>query len=153
MTGKQAHTPLPEQLDYFVGNANGRGLIRIEGYGTGEHIASASRGKESEAHIAEIVRRYNAAPTLLAERDALRAALLEAEGALRGAALELDRAQEALHTAHPSVRACEIGLGLGSKAEHYRNKADEAASVLRITEARTLLGQGNPTPDRDEGDR
>lgn len=47
-TTKVAHTAGP--WDYFVGNANGRGLIRIEQKGTGVHIASMVRGPESEAN-------------------------------------------------------------------------------------------------------
>lgn len=46
------HTKGP--WDYFVGNANGRGLIRIEASHLsddgGHHIASMPRGKESEAN-------------------------------------------------------------------------------------------------------
>lgn len=51
--------------DYFVGKANGRGLIRIEtGQGTkpqGEHIASLVRNQQSEANARLIA----AAPDLL----------------------------------------------------------------------------------------
>lgn len=47
--------------NYFVGNANGRGLIRIEVDGTGEHIASMPRGKKSE----DRARLIAAAPELL----------------------------------------------------------------------------------------
>lgn len=53
-------------LTYFVGNSNGRGLIRIEEEDTGEHIASAPRGTQSEANIAELVRRYNSHDAILA---------------------------------------------------------------------------------------
>lgn len=61
----------PEQLDCFVGNANGRGLIRLEGYQTGVHIASMPRGAQSEAYAAEICRRYNAHANLLAALENL----------------------------------------------------------------------------------
>lgn len=44
---KQKHTE--GRLDVFVGNADGRGLIRLEIQGTGQHIASMPRGKQSEA--------------------------------------------------------------------------------------------------------
>lgn len=52
--------------DYFVGNADGRGLIRIEVSGEapkncGQHIASMPRGAESEANARLIA----AAPELL----------------------------------------------------------------------------------------
>ena len=58
-TTKAAHTPGP--WDCFVGNADGRGLIRIEQYGTGQHIASMQRGAVSEANARLIA----AAPDLL----------------------------------------------------------------------------------------
>lgn len=57
----------PGPWDYFVGNANGRGLIRIEQQGTGVHIASMPRGVVSEANARLIA----AAPDLLAALDAL----------------------------------------------------------------------------------
>jgi hypothetical protein len=60
MTQSHTPTPLAKEIDIFVGNANGRGLIRIEEYGTGEHIASMPRGVKSEAQANEIMRRYNA---------------------------------------------------------------------------------------------
>lgn len=53
-----AHTTGP--WTYFVGNANGRGLIRIEQEGTGKHIASLVRGDEAEKNAALIA----AAPEL-----------------------------------------------------------------------------------------
>lgn len=53
------HTKGP--WNYFVGNANGRGLIRIEVDGTGEHIASMPRGNKSE----DRARLMTAAPDLL----------------------------------------------------------------------------------------
>ncbi len=46
---------------YFVGNANGRGLIRIEQDGTGVHVASMQRGAISQANARLIA----AAPDLL----------------------------------------------------------------------------------------
>ena len=49
-----------ERLNYFVGNANGRGLIRIEVEGTGEHIASLTRSKRNEAWAHRIVQAVNA---------------------------------------------------------------------------------------------
>ena len=52
--------PTPGPWDYFVGNANGRGLIRIEQLGTGVHIASLQRGAVSEANARLIA----AAPTM-----------------------------------------------------------------------------------------
>lgn len=51
--------PADAKLNYFVGNANGRGLIRIEVEGTGEHVASMPRGKMSEAYAKEMVERWN----------------------------------------------------------------------------------------------
>lgn len=56
---------IPESLAVFVGNANGRGLIRIEEENTGKHIASAPRGEESEKIIFEIARRYDLHTELL----------------------------------------------------------------------------------------
>lgn len=63
------------ELDYFVGNSNGRGLIRIEGHGTGEHVASAPRGAESEKRVAEVCRRYNCHADLLAALERAHTAL------------------------------------------------------------------------------
>lgn len=58
------HTPGP--WDWFVGNSNGRGLIRIErgseAPDAGGHIASLTRGAENEANARLIA----AAPELLA---------------------------------------------------------------------------------------
>lgn len=55
------HTATP--WDYFVGNANGRGLVRIEAASesadAGSHIASMARGAVSEANAAHIVRCVN----------------------------------------------------------------------------------------------
>lgn len=63
------HTPGP--WDYFVGNANGRGLIRVETAHdapvAGVHIASAVRGAESEANARLIA----AAPDMLAALKAM----------------------------------------------------------------------------------
>jgi hypothetical protein len=56
------HSPLP--WTYFVGNANGRGLIRIEQEGTGVHVASMPRGAVSEANADYIVRACNNAQRL-----------------------------------------------------------------------------------------
>lgn len=57
------HTPGP--WDYFVGNANGRGLIRVETAASaataGVHVASLARGGNSEANARLIA----AAPELL----------------------------------------------------------------------------------------
>jgi hypothetical protein len=54
---------------YFVGNANGRGLIRIEAQHdspeAGTHIASMPRGAISEANAALLVEAVNALPNLL----------------------------------------------------------------------------------------
>ena len=56
-----AHTPGP--LNYFVGNANGKGLIRIETDAdapvAGVHIASMPRGAQSEADAARLVLAWN----------------------------------------------------------------------------------------------
>jgi hypothetical protein len=59
------HTPRP--WNYFVGDANGRGLIRIEQHNTGEHIASMLRNEASEANARLIA----AAPDLLAALQGL----------------------------------------------------------------------------------
>lgn len=58
-------------LDCFFGNADGRGLTRIEVHGTGEHVASMPRGSVSEATALEICRRWNAHTDLLAACIAL----------------------------------------------------------------------------------
>lgn len=67
-TPSQKHTPGP--WTYFVGNADGRGLIRIEvdrsADGAGTHIASMQRGTQSEANAAFIVRACNAHDGLVA---------------------------------------------------------------------------------------
>jgi len=55
------------ELDCFFGNANGRGLTRIEVMGIGHHVASMPRGPISEATALEICRRWNAHADLLAE--------------------------------------------------------------------------------------
>lgn len=58
-----AHTPGP--WDYFVGNSDGRGLIRVETSASapaaGVHVASLTRGATSEANARLIA----AAPALL----------------------------------------------------------------------------------------
>lgn len=64
---------LPGPLTYFVGNADGKGLVRIETAAesplAGEHVASLTRNRESDA--AEIVRRWNAHETLLTTLESL----------------------------------------------------------------------------------
>ncbi|HXE09583.1 MAG TPA: hypothetical protein VN612_16895 [Acidobacteriaceae bacterium] len=75
------HTPGP--WTYFVGNANGRGLIRIETAHdakpvAGVHIASMARGGVSKANARLIA----AAPLLLQE--------------LRGASTQMERAAECI---------------------------------------------------------
>ena len=69
--GQAEHTP----WDYFVGNANGRGLIRIEVENTGEHIASMPRGAKSEARAAHIVHCVNTHAALAARCRELEAAV------------------------------------------------------------------------------
>lgn len=53
----------PGALDYFVGNANGRGLIRIEACSespeAGDHIASLTRTAKNEANAKHIVLCWN----------------------------------------------------------------------------------------------
>jgi len=78
---------------YFVGNANGRGLIRIEVEDTGEHITSMPRGAADEANAAHIVRCVNAHPRLVAAlerfaRYADRYVLSEAETEIANQARE-----------------------------------------------------------------
>lgn len=57
------HTPASGPLTYFVGNSDGRGLIRIEtdlrAPVAGIHICSMPRGAQSEANAEEMVRRWN----------------------------------------------------------------------------------------------
>lgn len=55
---EQKHTG--GEWDYFVGNANGRGLIRIEQHGTGKIISTMVRGEISEANARRIVACVNA---------------------------------------------------------------------------------------------
>lgn len=61
------HTEGP--LTFFVGNSDGRGLIRIESSIdapiAGAHIASMPRGEKSEANADELVRRWNAHEALV----------------------------------------------------------------------------------------
>jgi hypothetical protein len=61
------NTPVP--WDYFVGDANGRGLIRIEAGNAsedaGHHIASMPRGAVSEANAALIVKAVNSHEALV----------------------------------------------------------------------------------------
>ncbi len=77
--------PNPVKLCYFVGNANGRGLVRIEIDGSEEnagfHIASMTRGKESWA--AEMVDRWNCHGDMIA-------ALIKAESCLAYAVMALE---------------------------------------------------------------
>lgn len=65
---REGHTATP--FCYFVGNGNGRGLIRIEADNlsadAGQHIASMPRGDASEATAAFIVRACNSHDDLLA---------------------------------------------------------------------------------------
>jgi hypothetical protein len=75
-TSKHAFTAGP--WDYFVGNANGRGLIRVEAAvssdDAGEHICSFPRGPKGEAHAALVAEAGTVAhetgltPRQLAER-------------------------------------------------------------------------------------
>lgn len=87
-----AQTPIP--WTYFVGNTNGRGLIRIEVDGTGEHIASMPRGAISEARAAFIVRAVNSHAALI---EALEWALMFFDADFEHA--ELDKARVALSLA------------------------------------------------------
>ena len=68
MAKKAVHTPGP--WDYFVGNANGRGLIRIEAGNdsgkAGHHIASMPRGAESESNADLICKAVNSHEFMLA---------------------------------------------------------------------------------------
>lgn len=74
-----AHTPGP--WDFFVGNANGKGLIRIEGHcdspEAGHHIASMPRGDVSEANAQLIA----AAPDMLAALQAIEHGLRDTRSA------------------------------------------------------------------------
>jgi hypothetical protein len=72
------------QIDYFVGNANGQGLIRIEQHGTGKHIASMPRGASSEADADRIINCWNACVGMenpQAEIERLRAQLAAQQSA------------------------------------------------------------------------
>lgn len=82
----RGYTALP--WTYFVGNANGRGLIRIEGdissEEAGHHIASMARGAVSEANAAFIVRACNSHNDLLEALRGLCLGSAEMEQALWG---------------------------------------------------------------------
>lgn len=69
--------------DYFVGNANGRGLVRVEAALTsedaGEHICSFPRGPKGEAHAALVTE----AGTVLHETGLTPRQLADAYTALR----------------------------------------------------------------------
>lgn len=62
--------PTPGPFTYFVGNSNGRGLIRIETAHdapiAGIHIASMPRGSQSKANAAFLVHTANCHAELLA---------------------------------------------------------------------------------------
>lgn len=83
-TATAKHAPGP--WDYFVGNANGRGLIRIEQSGTGQHIASMQRGAVSGANARLIA----AAPDLLAALEELADAFKGDDGLERAMNIGLD---------------------------------------------------------------
>jgi hypothetical protein len=78
MTSKAGHTFTAGPWDYFVGNANGRGLVRVEAALTsddaGEHICSFPRGSKGEAHAAlvaeagTVLHETSLTPRQLAER-------------------------------------------------------------------------------------
>jgi hypothetical protein len=113
--GKAATQVLEGDLTYFVGNANGRGLIRIEVAGTGEHIASMPRGTASEARAAQIVSRFNSHAS-----DQRR--IKELEEGLEAACIDME------------ARALDFGRQLLPRLE----------SVTRLNRARALLSQGAP---------
>lgn len=89
---------------YFVGNANGRGLIRIEADHSspdaGKHIASLPRGKDSEAMAAFMVDAMN-------EHAPLYAALENLLGAFGRIATQeqRDTESEALADARAIIKA------------------------------------------------
>ena len=64
------HTPTLLPWTYFVGNACGRGLVRVEAasdsQSAGEHVASLTRGPVSVANANYIVRACNAHADLVA---------------------------------------------------------------------------------------
>lgn len=69
MTDPTKPKPTPTPWDMFVGNANGKGLIRIEAgcdsEEPGRHIASMPRGAISEANAWLIVEAVNAHAVLV----------------------------------------------------------------------------------------
>lgn len=87
--------------DCFVGNANGRGLIRIEAAGL--HIASLTRGAENEANALYICEAVNAHDALVAQVASLREALTQCADALEGYADERQAAAEAARAALAEV--------------------------------------------------
>jgi hypothetical protein len=101
MTPKAGHTFTAGPWDYFVGNANGRGLVRVEAAissdDAGEHICSFPRGSKGEAHAAllaeagTVLHEAGLTPRQLAEqRDELLAAL-------QWALAELDKSTSYAH--------------------------------------------------------
>lgn len=110
MTAKtQSHTP--ERLTYFVGNANGRGLIRIEVDGTGEHVASMPRGFASEYRANRIATCVNAcagipdpASTLASVRAALEELIAAEDASIdQFTAVEIDRIEAAMTAARAAI--------------------------------------------------
>lgn len=95
MASKAGHTFTAGPWAVFVGNANGRGLVRVEADLTsddaGEHICSFPRGSKGEAHAALVAEAGTVAhetgltPRQLAkQRDELLEALRGTEEAIDG---------------------------------------------------------------------
>lgn len=96
--------------DYFVGNANGRGLIRIEAHcdsvEAGKHIASMPRGADSEANASFIVLACNSHYSLV---EAITELLATHPAAYRDANKIDNRTDNAVKIAKAALAAVTIG--------------------------------------------
>jgi hypothetical protein len=69
----RSHTQIvAKELNVFMGNSNGRGLVRIEEYGTGKVIATLTRNHQNQANL--IMHRYNTHTELVTALEQISAA-------------------------------------------------------------------------------
>lgn len=90
----EGHTPLPWRVEQDTTLIWGACTDDPSTYGMGRPIIEARRGSftpEGEANVALIVAAVNERPTLLAERDALRAQVAELAGAHEAALQDANR--------------------------------------------------------------
>jgi len=105
------------ELTYFVGNANGRGLIRIEVAGTGEHVASMPRGQKSEVYAKLITNRYNSHSAQQAKVEGLVRALTKAHEELVSALPFLSVKYGNRASANETLREIKAALQLAQTEE------------------------------------